>query len=76
MSGVLNPKLEVRVEAIGHERQPVVVIDDCLADFDGWRAAAAGERFAAIGPYYPGVRAHVAVDVAERLRAELAPVVG
>jgi hypothetical protein len=76
VSGVLNPKREVRVEAIGHERQPVVVIDDCLADFDGWRAAAAGERFAAIGPYYPGVRAHVAVDVAERLRAELAPVVG
>jgi hypothetical protein len=73
---VLDPERRVRVEAIGDERQPVVVIDDCLADFEGWRAAAAGERFAAMGPYYPGVRALVARAAAEELRAELAPVVG
>ena len=75
MNSVLDPGRRVRVEAIGRERQPVVVIDDCLADFEAWRAAAAGERFVAIGPYYPGVRAHVARDWADALRAELAPVV-
>ena len=30
MSEVLNPARLVRVETIGHERQPLVVIDDCL----------------------------------------------
>ncbi len=75
MSETLNPARQVRVEAIGHERQPVVVIDDCLADFEGWRASAAGERFVPIGPYYPGVRAHVERGLAEALRAALVPVV-
>ena len=75
MRELLNPARQVRVETIGHERQPLVVIDNCLEDFEGWRASAAGERFAPVGPYYPGVRAHVARGVAEKLRAALVPVV-
>ena len=75
MRELLNPVRQVRVETIGHERQPLVVIDNCLEDFEGWRESAAGERFAPIGPYYPGVRAHVARGVAEKLRAALVPVV-
>ena len=72
---VLNPHRTVRVEAIGAERQPLLIIDDCLADPQAWRAAAAGETFAQIGRHYPGVRAHVAADWAAGLRAELAPAI-
>lgn len=63
------------METIGHEGQPLVVIDDCLLDFEGWRSIAAGERYVPIGPYYPGVRAHVARQSAEALRATLVPVI-
>jgi hypothetical protein len=75
MSEVLNPARLMRVETIGHERQPLVVIDDCLMNPEGWRAIAADERYAPIGPYYPGVRAHVARGAAAALRAALVPVV-
>lgn len=72
---LLNPARTVRVDAIGAERQPLLIIDDCLAEPQAWRAAAAGESFAPIGRHYPGVRAYVAADWAEALRAELAPAI-
>jgi hypothetical protein len=39
---LLDPDRAVRIEAIGAERQPLLIIDDCLADPQAWRAAAAG----------------------------------
>lgn len=48
-----------RVERIGREGEPVVVIDDFAADPDALRAAAAEQAFAADGTYYPGVKAPV-----------------
>lgn len=53
----------------------MVVIDDCLTDLEGWRSIAADERYVPIGPYYPGVRAHVARHLAEALRQALVPII-
>jgi hypothetical protein len=72
----INPQAAIRVEHQGHERQPVIVIDDVLTDPARWRAAAAGARFGRIGPYYPGVRAHVASADAWAVRDGLAGVIG
>jgi hypothetical protein len=42
---------------IGHEREPIVIIDDFSSDPAGLVEAAAGKRYAPLGPHYPGVRA-------------------
>lgn len=61
----------VRIERIGREAQPVVVIDDFVADPDQLRAAAEALQYQVLGRHYPGLRAEVtASDVA----AYLAPV--
>jgi hypothetical protein len=54
---VKRPTIDVK--RIGRERQPVVVIDDCLADPDAWRARAAAAAYDVPGEYYPGIRAAV-----------------
>jgi hypothetical protein len=56
---------QVRVERIGHEQQPVIVIDGFVADPQALRARAEALRYQPMGPYYPGLRAEVArADVA------------
>ncbi len=63
----------VRIERIGRERQPVVVIDDLVPDPDRLRAAAEALDYRTMGRHYPGLRAEVAAaDVA----AYLAPITG
>ena len=76
MTALANPDAAVRVVRQGREGQPVLVVDDLLADPDGWRAAAAGSRFAAIGPHYPGIRAPVPPVLATALREALVPLMG
>lgn len=49
----------VAVEHIGEERQPLVVIDDALAEPDALLKDAEARAFSRIGPYYPGVRAAI-----------------
>lgn len=50
----------VRIEHIGAERQPVIVIDDFVAD-PGWlRRAAEALDYRPMGRHYPGLRAEVA----------------
>jgi hypothetical protein len=73
---VLNPAAAVRVEHIGHERQPVIVIDDVLADPEGWRASARNAQYGRFGPHYPGLRSPVAPDTALAVRDELAALIG
>lgn len=73
---VINPRAAIRVAHQGNERQPVIVIDDLLAEPERWRAAAAAAQYGRIGPYYPGVRAHVASGDARAIRDELAGVIG
>jgi hypothetical protein len=73
---VVNSRAAICVVHQGRERQPVIVIDDLLAEPERWRAAAAATRYARIGPYYPGVRAPVASEDAWAMRDELAGVIG
>ena len=72
---MLNPAAAIRVDAIGVERQPVIVIDDVLAAPAMWRAAARAARYQPIGPYYPGIRSPVPPDAAGALRTGLAPLI-
>jgi hypothetical protein len=72
---VLNPAARARVERIGAETQPVLVIDDALAELPVWRAAAESGFYCAIGPHYPGVRAAVPAAMAQALADALAPIV-
>lgn len=48
-----------RIEQLGAERQPLLIIDDCLANPEAVRAIAARAPFAPIGPHYPGLRSPV-----------------
>lgn len=73
---VINPRAAIRVAHQGDERQPVIVIDDLLAEPTSWRAGAAAARYGRIGPHYPGIRAPVANGDARAMRDELAGVIG
>ena len=58
----------VRIERIGAEGQPVIVIDDFVADPARLRAAAEALDYQVLGRHYPGLRAEVAAsDVAAYL---------
>lgn len=73
---ILNPQASIRVVHHGHEEQPVIVIDDMLADVDAWRGQAAGASYSRIGPHYPGIRSPVDAEAAARMREELAATIG
>jgi len=60
-----------RIELIGAERQPVIVIDDFVPDMARLRAAAEACAYQPMGRHYPGLRAEVA---AGDIVAYLAPV--
>lgn len=49
----------VRVDYIGDERQPVIVIDDFVADPAALRAEAEALSYRVMGAFYPGIRAPV-----------------
>lgn len=74
-SNLLNPKASTRVERQGREAQPVIVIDEMLAEPERWRQFAAQAQYGRIGPYYPGVRAPVPIGAAEAMRVELAALI-
>ncbi|TPG55249.1 DUF6445 family protein [Sphingomonas glacialis] len=63
----------VSVHHQGHERRPLLVIDDFWPDPDMLREDAAALRMAPIGPHYPGVRAEVPARLAETMRRKIAP---
>jgi hypothetical protein len=64
----------VRVEQIGRERQPVVVIDNFSPHPERLVADAETLTFETMGEYYPGVRAPVLPSYFEGLSPTLAPV--
>lgn len=76
MAPILDPKASVRIDRQGAEAQPVIVIDDVLAEPERWREAAARAPYGRIGPYYPGLRSHFPADAAAALRSELADLIG
>jgi hypothetical protein len=54
--------VDVRIERIGREQQPVIVIDDFVPDPERLRAAAEALTYQTMGRHYPGLRAEVAAD--------------
>ncbi len=61
------------IDTIGAEGNPLLVVDDALADPQVVRAVAARHTYRPIGPHYPGVRAAVSAAVAMPLVDPLAP---
>lgn len=66
------------IARIGHEREPVLIIDGFSSDPDALVEQAAGETYRIIGPHYPGVRAPLAaqylserMDLLQRLLSEV-----
>lgn len=54
--------MKVRIELIGREREPVVVIDDFAADPDALHAFATTRAFGPAAHHYPGIRAALPDD--------------
>jgi hypothetical protein len=63
----------IRIERIGREEQPVIVIDDFVPAPERLRAAAERLQYQVMGRHYPGLRAGVA---AEDIGAYLTPIQG
>lgn len=72
MSGAGRPV--VRVEALGAEGQPVVVVDGFSPDPDLLVEEAASLPFAVLGEFYPGVRARVTASYFGGLAPILTPI--
>jgi hypothetical protein len=70
---ILNASADIRIVHQGNEREPVIVIDEMLADPEHWRELAAHARYGRIGPHYPGLRALFPEDASTALRDELEP---
>lgn len=45
------------VEYFGHEKEPIVIIDDFSSHFQFLREQAALKSYQKLGPFYPGIRA-------------------
>ena len=63
----------IRIEHIGEERQPVIVIDDFVPTPERLRRAAETLEYQTMGRHYPGLRAEVAADDVDTY---LAPIQG
>jgi hypothetical protein len=64
----------IRVEPVGAERQPVVIVENFAPDPEALIAAAETLPFVPMGEYYPGVRAAVTPAYFEGLAPMLTPV--
>lgn len=74
----MTPALSPVIRRIGHEREPIVIIDNFSSDPASLLEQAAGLSFRALGPHYPGVRsparpAYLAerMDVLQRVLADV-----
>lgn len=65
----------LRVERIGNERQPVVIVDNFAPEPDRVRAAALDLSYRQVDGNYPGIRANVPPSYFEGLGAVLVPAI-
>ncbi len=63
---------QARVDINGLERQPVAIVDGCLADPQSFVAMASQQQFKPLGRFYPGVRAPAPASSYAALFAPLA----
>jgi hypothetical protein len=73
---LLNPHAKIETVRQGLEAQPVMAIDDFLDAPGDWRDLAARLPYGRIGPFYPGLRAHLPADSAAALSNGLAGPIG
>jgi hypothetical protein len=73
----VNQRMTVQTQHAGHERQPVLIVDDYLADPEALVTYAANEaRFAPSPAMYPGIVAGVPDAYSESLLNVLGPIIG
>ena len=69
-------KLQFRVEYIGNERAPVVVVEDVWPEPQALLESAAGKSdYSVRSLYYPGVRSSAPPDYARAITAQLAQII-
>jgi hypothetical protein len=74
---MFNPSARLQSGFIGLEQQPLLVIDNVLADPEGFITDATHAEFSRPpGSAYPGVNAPIAVDFATALAESLRPALG
>jgi len=61
--------VNISIEHIGEEQQPIIVIDDFVADSAALRATAERLDYTPMGRHFPGIRARVAAADVERFVA-------
>ncbi len=66
---------QIQVALIGRERQPVIIVDNFVPAPDTLVGLAAGSKFAAMGAYYPGLRAPVPTECVTAYIAPLAELI-
>lgn len=64
----------IRIDAVGREGSPVVVVDNLSPHPQRLVETARGLTFAPMGPYYPGVRAPVTAEYFDGLADTLGPI--
>lgn len=67
----LSPSHRPSLTHFGEEAQPLLLVDNALADLEVVRSIAARHSYRPIGPFYPGIRAAVSEKVAMPLVAPL-----
>jgi len=55
----LTVSAKLHIDQIGHERHPIIIIDDFAEDFEAMRAEAGSLSYGPGGKHYPGVRAAI-----------------
>lgn len=65
----------IRVDRIGHEAQPLVVVENFAPRPERLLDDARTATFTAMGPYYPGLRAPVSAIYFEGLAETLSPII-
>jgi hypothetical protein len=65
----------IRIDRIGDEREPVIVIDDYARDPEALVEAAAALEYRPVGQFFPGVRAAVPAALVLSIRQSLAKLI-
>jgi len=68
-----HPDFEVHKLALGHERAPLLVIDNLMADAESLVDLAAKKMFGDVVTYYPGVRAKAPLAYQQFILQQLGP---
>jgi hypothetical protein len=80
MTLAIHPDFRIQKLSIGREEQPLIVIDNLVADADELVEMAASKTFGDVASYYPGIRAKAPLTyqrfMVEQLRGVLAEFFG